>query len=154
MWFNVDYDKLIISLLPNRLRKPILVAFVKSLLKPIDIMHYEWKKWRLENIYKIVHTGQRCYLRKALNDKLDPEFRRIYTGKGDAFPRKYIYTRAENKPVFSGKMFIYQNSEYLGTGVDFNVYVPVEIINTRIDELINVIDFYKLESKRYKIKPI
>jgi hypothetical protein len=51
-------------------------------------------------------------------------------------------------------MFIYQNDEYTNTGADFTVFVPAEIVNTKIHELRALIEFYKLASKRYKIQAI
>ncbi|PWA10982.1 hypothetical protein DB891_03885 [Flavobacterium laiguense] len=154
MWYDVDYKRLGILILPTFLRKPILVSWVHVLLMPISNLHYTWKQKRLADWYKLNHTGQVCFLRKVLNDTLDVADRRIYIDEGNSFPRKYIYTRAENKPVFLGKMHIYQNSEYTNTGVDFIVFAPVDIINTRIHELNALITFYKLASKRYKIQPI
>ncbi len=154
MWFNIDYNRLGILMLPTFLRKPILVSYVQALLAPIADLHYKWKvKRELVDWYKLKHTGQVCYLRKVLNDTLDVSERRMYIEDGNAFPRKYIYTKAENKPIFLGNMFIYQNSEYTDTGVDFIVRAPQEIINTRIHELNALITFYKLASKRYKIQP-
>lgn len=154
MWYNVDFNKLAILMLPSFLRKKVMVAYIQSLLVPIASIHYQWKQKRLADWYKIEHTGQVCRLRKVLNDALDVSQRRIYIDEGNSFGRKYIYTRAENKPVFLGKMFIYQNSDYTDTGVDFIVFVPKEIINTQIHELNALITFYKLASKRYKIQPI
>jgi hypothetical protein len=154
MWYDIDYNRFGILMLPTFLRKPILVNWVQVLLTPIANLHYTWKQKRLADWYKLNHTGQVCYLRKVLNDTLDVSARRIYIGEGNSFPRKYIYTRPENKPVFLGTMHIYQNSEYVSVGTDFTVFVPLEIINTRIHELNALIIFYKLASKRYKIQPI
>jgi hypothetical protein len=154
MWYSINYNRLVILLLPTFLRKPIIAAFLQSMVLPISNLHYQWLQKRERDWYKINHTGQVCKLRKVLNDALDPTLRRIYIDDGNSFPRKYIYTRAEEKPVFLGTMFIYQNSEYTNTGADFFVYVPQEIINTKIHELNALIVFYKLASKRYKIQPI
>jgi hypothetical protein len=154
MWFNIDYNRLGILMLPTFLRKPILVSYVQALLEPIADLHYKWNVKRELDWYKLKHTGQVCYLRKVLNDQLDISDRRIYIVDGDSFPRKYIYTQPERKPVFLGKMFIYQNSEYVGTGVDFTVCVPKLLYDTKIHELHALIKFYKLASKRYKLKPI
>lgn len=154
MWYNIDFNKLALLMLPTFLRKEIIIGYIEALIAPIITVHYEWKQKRLADWYKLNHTGQVCLLRKVLNDALDVSDRRIYISDGNSFPRKYIYTRAENKPVFLGKMFIYQNSEYVGTGADFIVYVPAEIINTKAHELNALIMFYKLASKRYQIQPL
>jgi hypothetical protein len=154
MWYNIDFNKLAVLMLPSFLRKPILTAYLQSLLVPISQLHYDWLQKRQDDWYVINHTGQVRLLRNVLNDHLDVGSRRIYITDGNAFPRKYIYTRAENKPVFLGKLFIYQNSEYLNTGVDFIVFVPQEVIDTKINELHSLIKKYKLASMRYQIRPI
>lgn len=154
MWYNIDYYKLAVHLLPSFLRKERLVVLCQSCVAYIHKLHYDWKMKRLRDLYKIKHTGQVCYLRKALNDALDPQERRIYIEDGNSFNRKYIYTTAEDKPVYLGKIFIYQNSEYIGTGADFIVFAPQNIIDTKIYELKSIIDFYKLASKRYQIRII
>lgn len=154
MWYNIDFIKLAKERLANFLRKPIALVFVGLLGAEIGNIHYAWLQKRTRDWYKITHTGQVCSLRKVLNDALDPIERRIYIGEGNAFPRKYIYTRAENKPVFLGTMFIYQNSEYLNTGADFIVFAPTEIVLGQINEMNALLKFYKLASKRYQIRPI
>lgn len=154
MWFNLNYEKLVLLLTPTFKRKKATIAFFTCLITPISKLHYLWKLKRLDDWYKLNHTGQVCYLRKVLNDNLDPSLRRIYIGEGNAFRRKYIYTRSEKKPVFLGKIFIYQNAEYVSTGADFNVFVPSEIIKSSQHQLDALIVFYKLASKRYKIYPI
>jgi len=154
MWYKVNWNKLVILLLPTFLRKPVLVGYLQALVSPIATIHYNWLQKREADWYKINHTGQVCYLQKVLNDALDVADRRIYIGEGNSFPRKYIYTRAENKPQFLGKMFIYRNSEYTNTGADFIVFVPNEIIETKIHELKYLIEYYKLASKRYQIRPL
>lgn len=154
MWFNVDFDKLGKERIAAFLRKPILLAFLNAVVTQVGNLHYLWLQKRLTDWYKINHTGQICIMRKVLNDQLDPVERRIYITNGNAFPRKHIYTGAENKPVFLGTMFIYRNAEYLNTGTDFIVFAPQEILDTHINELNALIIFYKLASKRYQIRPI
>lgn len=154
MWYDVDFKKLAVLLLPTFLRKPVLVGYVQALFAPLATLHYKWKVKRDEDFYKLEHTGQRFSLRKVLNDTFDPEQRRLYTANGNAFPRNHIYTRAEKKPVFLGKMYLYQRSEFLNTGVDFIVFVPQEILDTQLYEVQAIVDFYKIEPKRYQIRPI
>lgn len=154
MWFNIDFEKLTMLLTPTFMRKKVLISYLQALIFPIYKLHYNWKLKRLDDWYKLNHNGQVCKLRKVLNDKLDSSERRIYIDEGNSFPRKYIYTRIEKKPVFLGKMFIYQNSEYFSTGVDFIVYAPESIINEKTHELNALLEFYKLASKRYQIRPL
>jgi hypothetical protein len=154
MWYKVDYDKLGVLLLPTFLRKTKMVAFVLCLIEPIKTVHYKWLQKRDFDWYRLRHNGQRCKLRKALNDNLDPSLRRIYIDDGTAFPREYIYTQAENKPKFLGTFYIKSENEYQNTGVDFIVFVPQGIINAAIYQLKYLLKYYKLAGKRYMIQPI
>lgn len=154
MWYKIDFYKLGILLLPTFLRQPALIAFLQALLVPIDSLYYNWVLFRSDNLYKIQHNGQICYLQKVLNDQLDCSLRRIYIGDGNRYKRQYLYTYGENKPYYLGKMFLYQNLDYADTGVDFIVFVPKTLLETAPYELKYLVDFYKIGGKRYKIEPI
>lgn len=154
MWYNIDFKKLALLMIPSFLRKPILTAYLQSLLVPLENLHLEWLQKRTDDWYALNHTGQVYSLRNALNDKLDEGSRRISISDGNAYPRKYIYTPIENKLKFLGKLSIYQNAEFLNTGYDFIVHAPQEVIDTKINELQALIIKYKLASKRYQIKAI
>ena len=131
-----------------------MMAYVIVLIQPIKSLHYGWLQKREFDWYRLNHNGQRCKLRKALNDNLDPTLRRIYIDEGTAFPREYIYTEAENMPQYLGTFFIKSENEYQNTGVDFIVFVPQEIIENAIYQLKYLLKYYKLAGKRYIIEPI
>ncbi|HHT9079636.1 TPA: hypothetical protein ACT5CJ_002426, partial [Flavobacterium psychrophilum] len=140
-----------IGFLPINLRQPKNIAYVLALLEPVEWLYYQWLQKRDFDWYRLKHTGQVCKLRKVLNDNLDKSLRRIYIAQGTAFPRKYIYTKAENKPKYLGTYFIKSQDEYENTGVDFIVFVPTEIKTASIDQLKYLLNYYKLAGKRYKI---
>ncbi|WP_134355673.1 hypothetical protein [Flavobacterium psychrophilum] len=143
-----------IGFLPLDLRQPKNIAYVLALLEPVEWLYYQWLQKRDFDWYRLKHTGQVCKLRKVLNDNLDKSLRRIYIAQGTAFPRKYIYTKAENKPKYLGTYFIKSQDEYENTGVDFIVFVPTEIKTASIDQLKYLLNYYKLAGKRYKIEAI
>lgn len=150
MWYQIDFYKWAVLLLITRLRKPKMIAFVKSLVAPIVNLHQAFLKKQASDEFILNHNGQVCYLRKALNDLFDNNLRRIRIGDGNQFERQYIYTRAEQKPVYLGKMYLKDRSDYADTGVDFIVYVPNELLSDEI-ELENWINKFKKGVKRYKI---
>jgi hypothetical protein len=159
MWYKIQYNKLVVLLLPTFLRKPIFVSFLRALILPLDQIYYSWYNWRIENIYKLQHTGQVCSLRGSLNDKFDQIQRRIYLGDGQQNPTAYIYTQAEAQNVFTniesepkqGTLYVYTEAETADNGLDFIVYVPFEILNVQIYALKAHIEFYKAGGKRYAI---
>jgi hypothetical protein len=154
MWYNIDYNKLAILLLPTFLRKPKMIAFALAFVSPIKSLHYQWLQKRDFDWYRLQHNGQKCKLRKVLNDQLDPEQRRIVIDEGTAFPREYIYTQSENQPKYLGVFYIKSQNEYENTGVDFIVKAPQSIIDTEIFRLKYLLNYYKLAGKRYTIEAL
>lgn len=151
MWYKVDWDKLVLLLLPSMLRKPILFSYLKALLSPVASLHYNWKLMREANLNKLSYNGQRCYLRKALNDIADNELRRIYINEVPLLDESYIYQPEENLDFYLGTMWLDLDYSEQGETVDFIVYVPAEVLQNKINEINAVLEFYVLAGKTYKI---
>lgn len=152
MWYSVDFHKLALNFQLAQLRKPIIMAWIYSFIRAVATKHQEWSQYRASNLYKLAHNGQVCYLRKALNDRFDPDQRRIYIdGTGGEALRTFIYTPPEMQPKYLGTIYLYQSLEFADTGADFLVYVPSSIVQNQPHELRGLIDFYKLGGKRYLI---
>jgi hypothetical protein len=151
MWYKVDFDKLILLLLPTFLRKPIIFGYLKALVSPIASLHYRWSRMREENLKKLSYNSQRCYLRGVLNDRYDPDERRITISNTGNKTQDYIYTQAENLPVYLGVMWLEPEFNYAGSTVDFLVNVPQEIMNTKLNEIVATLEFYVLAGKSYQI---
>ena len=65
----------------------------------------------------------------------------------------YIYKRSENTPVF-----IYRRSEIIGSN-SFVINIPIPVYNTivaadQLQQLISMINYYKLSGKSYIIQTI
>ncbi len=158
MWYSLEINTLVWLLLSDNLRKPRLLAFIWALVKPLVSLHYTWTQYREDNIYKLHHNGQVCYLEKALNDRFDGDLRRIYIGDGTLYDTVYVYTEAENQPEpilnteeEADTLWVYTEGETADTGADFIVYVPDEIMQSQNYAVRALIDYYKLGGKRYII---
>lgn len=151
--FNINFHKLVVLLLPTFLRKAKLVAYLTALITPVKIMYDDFVAARAANLYKLAHNGQVCYLRKALNDSFDPAQRRIIITDGNRYAREYIYTHAEKQPKYLGSMMLRPASDYDDAGIDFRVICPKELQGKgKPYQLMALVDFYKLASKRYVIE--
>lgn len=157
MWFNINWNVFVLDNIPTMLRKPSLAALAQIVMKPLNSLYYLWYNWRLDNIYKLEHNYQICYLRGSLNDKFDPVERRIYIGDGLLYETQYIFTEVEEQDVWletesePETIWLRTESETADTGLDFIVYVPEEIYNRQLDALHAHIKFYKAGGKRYNI---
>ena len=147
---TLNIDKLVVLLLPTFLRKPKLVAWLRTLATPLHKLLYDFQQARTADLYNLAHNSQGCYLLKALNDEFDPQQRRIRIEDGRQNERLYIYPRSANKPLFLGKVFLYQRGDYIDGGVDFIVVLPqgFEYDKYKLEALVN---FYKLAGKRWEI---
>ncbi|AUS07248.1 hypothetical protein C1A40_02865 [Tamlana carrageenivorans] len=129
-----------------------MLSWLYSVLFPLQTLHESWKQFRVDNLYKLAHTGQVCYLRAALNDAFDVSARRIYIdGTGGNAQKTYVYTVGENQPKYLKTLYLHNALEFANTGADFIVYVPSSIAQSQGYELRALIDFYKVASKRYLI---
>ena len=148
---TLNIDKLVVLLLPTFLRKPKLVAWLRTLATPLHKLLYTFQQARTADLYNLAHNSQVCCLRKALNDEFDPQQRRIRIEDGKQNERLYIYPRSANKPLYLGKVFLYQRGDYIDGGVDFIVVLPegLEYDKYKLGALVN---FYKLAGKRWTIE--
>lgn len=127
-----------------------MIAWVKSLCFPVADLYDVWNANRTENLYMLMHNSQVCYLRAALNRSFDAEKKRIRISEGNQNKYQYIYLQ-NVQPRFLGTMYLYQDSDYADTGVDFVVEVPQGLLYDEY-KMKKTINFYKLASKRYKIE--
>jgi hypothetical protein len=151
MWYKIDFDRFILLKLPRRLRTPEMFGYIRALITPISSLYYRWSRMRSDNLKKLSYNSQRCYLRGALNDKYDPDLRRITIDGTLNQDQDYIYTPAENLDVYLGVLYLEQDFNYSNSKVDFLVNVPRDIMNARLNEIVAVIEFYKLAGKQYQI---
>lgn len=155
MWFNVEFQKIVLWFLPFKLRKEKNVALLSAMVAVLQQIHGNWLNRRERNLYLLAHNGQTCYFRKALNDAFDNELRRIQIVNGNVFEEVYIFTAPENQPKYlTNKLTIYGSQDYASSAVDFIVRVPAEIVNNSLIELRAEIDYYRQAGKRFKVEII
>ncbi|WP_285470311.1 hypothetical protein [Weeksella virosa] len=149
MWYNVNFNRLVILLLPTFWRKPRMTAFLQIAITPLIKIHDQFKRDRLADHYKIDHSWQKCYLQKVLNDQFDVSERRIRIVEGDLYDRKYIYTHGENKPLYLGVVYIRPSTDYADRGFDFTV--DMGGVSADVYDIEALVRFYKLEGTRFNI---
>ena len=148
--FELNLRRLVILLLPTFLRKARLVAWLQILIAPLEQLQYSFNQKRNSDLVTLTHNGQKCYLRKILNDTFDQGLRRIRIEDMTHFNAVYIYTEAENQPVYLEEKYLYTSGEMQVNGMNFSVYIPNEL-RAREVEIKALIEAYKIASKRYII---
>lgn len=161
--YNIDFNKLVSDLQLPMLRKPLVLAFAKSLVAPVVTLHESFIKFRKDSLYKVKHNSQVVYLRAALNDSFDPVLRRIQIANAVIEQPIWIYEPLDDKPVFvfesfdNAPVYLRESFEFFGGGNDFIVHVPMSLkpeaaeLQAYLIKMSAQVDYYKLYSKNYSI---
>lgn len=179
--FEIDFDRLMLLLLPTALRKPRLFALLQVMVVSLRALYNTFIANRDRNIAIVNVTPQVCYLRGVLNDTFDPDTdseqrRRITIGDGTTSDWVILYNNTlfnnigGKQPVWLSKATSTSTSEMgaityslgsaklfakqdsiLSEGFDFVVTVPDGILYD-MARLRAIVDFYKLAGKRYDVQ--
>lgn len=154
--YNLNFIRLISWLLPDV--QPNMLAYVNALITPVKVLYADFMAARQQDLYRMNHNSQVCYLRAALNDGFDPVERRITISNGYRYTRRYWYTKAEERPIYmyttdeEMPFYMHQRNDYADNSVDFIVNVPKALEGVVSEITLNArTDFYKLATKRHKI---
>lgn len=156
--YDIDFEKLVIHLLPVELRKSRMIAWLRSLVKPIANIHRQFVNYRRDAIYKIEQTPQVFSMENVLNDAFDVQLRRIRIGDGAYRDGVYFYNPNENKPVpfydpaEDSPVHFFDGAELFSLDTDFVVSVPFELNEAQEIRMRSLIDFYRLPDKTYNIQ--
>lgn len=158
-WFEIDYKRLVLLLLPTFLRRPRLYAFLTAMTFGVEELHRQFSRQREANLLRCRRNGQVCYLRALLNDELDPVQRRI-TLEDASQPGNWLMIYDENASYQTlirsepgtAVHILYDEAAILENTSFFTVTVPwnaqMEDSTNRLRSLLNE---YKLLSKTYII---
>jgi len=153
-----------VKLIPVKLRGTRLVAWVQSLLRPVQTIADDLASFVADTNYLLTWNGQVIYLEHRLNDEFDPSSRSIYIDdptQAGIVP-VFIYNQAEQQPptflynISEGQpsTFIYNVSEY-SSNTDFIVFIPASLNNALTKaRMKRVINTYKQAGRRYQFQTI
>jgi hypothetical protein len=154
--YRLDVPLLGWLLLPPVLRRPRLMAWITALLSPVGHLYQRFLSYRLDTLRELSYNGQTALLEKALNDKLDPNLRRIVIRnssvyldplyinfKREAQPPVYATSKKEGRPLYP-----HRASEFAGQ-VGFTVYAPG--LNAKDYQLNILIQRFKIALVSYRI---
>ncbi len=160
--YNINFQKLALLLLPTFLRRSILGELAKLLVYQLAGTQGAkdmFDSFRGECNFRLIHNGQRCYLRGCLNEIFDSIERRIRIEEAEDKRSSLIFER--NDPdnrvaIIPANDYFMLNARGFVGGLDFTVLVPQEILDKegeqeRIKATVNT---YKLASKQFIIKPL
>lgn len=157
-FWEIDYDLLPVRLLPVRLRKEKMIAWLKALNAPVKELYQKFIDFRRVTLYELSHTGQVCYLEDALNDVFDPVSRGIQITDGPVEEPMWLALDDELQPLALAldmedePLWFPVDAETWVLGFDFLVLVPGVVIGApgydelRLRALVNK---YRIAGKPY-----
>lgn len=158
MILNWQIRNWIKQMLPPMVRGENTIAWLYSLLKPIETLYGYLVTFRLTILNKMSYNGQTIILRTLLNELYDSTLKRIFIiTENDLLPDNYIYTAPENtQPLYiftkteNTPTYIYTALEYIN-GFEFLVKVPTGILTAAQEiRLKATVNYYRIAGKRPK----
>ncbi len=170
MIFNVNFDKWIALMLPTFLRRRRLFAFCRALCAPLYLgeggLYNRFLQKRGDQIYRLSHNGQVCYLRAALNDAFgltkgfEIDDADDYEGewafaKDPTMPQQLLAVdESKNPPLAPGAPPPEHPTPLLADEARLNmphnafiVRVPNNIYSTQLDKVKAIVEQYRIPSK-------
>lgn len=160
---RIDYRKLVILLLPTFLRQPVLMAWIRAMVYPLQQLHDRHQAARTQRLYELRHTSQICFIKDALNNEFG------ITDYADGFEIEDINAKGnwiwvydenverfydEQHMLFEEPTWIHDTSSILPPTSAFTVLVPkhIEIDETNDARIRSVVNKYRLASRTFEIK--
>jgi hypothetical protein len=155
--FGINFDSVVVWLIPKVLRTGFNVAWLKALVAPVVTLYNELLSYREDVLYKLSHNGQVCYLEGALNDAFDIVLRRIYISDAGGAVVTLINRDTDDNLTFINRdsdgdaLLIHNDSAYFGGSYDFIVNIPYQFTEAEMYRLKALVDYYKLAGKRFDV---
>jgi len=154
--FDINWANIINWLMHPALRTEFNVNFINALLWPFQELYNLFTNFRNDNIYRLNHSSQVCYIRAVLNDAFDITERRITVVNAGGLTVNLLYPDLDLKEILlqpdpDDTLLIYQDSAYNGGEYDFIVNVPFSVSEAQLYQMESLLNKYKLASKRYDI---
>ena len=154
--FGINFNTVVVWLMPKVFRTVFNTNWLKALVKPIITLYNKFIGKRSDNLYKLEHNGQVCYLEAALNDAFDIALRRIYISDAGGDVVKLIHRDTDETILIvgddtQGAFIVHNDSAYFGGSYDFIVNIPYQFSEADMYRLRALVDYYKLAGKRYDV---
>ncbi len=157
---DINYTRLLRWLLPVRLRKERLMAWIKVITYPVwAVLYPKFKSWEQKSWYDLKYqTGTVAHLERVMNDRFDAALKRIYIDEGIYTQPIYIHTIAETEPVFiyremeASPEYLHLSAENEYAVADFTVHIPYLLLAEHEEIAFRaVLNRFKRDGKTYKI---
>lgn len=155
-YYNINYSRIALLLLPPILRQDLMVALVTALVRPLTVIHSNFETY-IKQVDTSVNS-QVCYLEYLLNNTYDYYERRIIIRDAPInYDDFFLFDEQSGKAVMvsdNDNPAWWVDAGKLGaTNADFEVVFPRGYVFSESEEkaLRQLINNNKLASKKYNI---
>lgn len=148
--YNIDFAKLINLLLGTQLRKPIRIAWLKAVTKPLADIHSSFISFTAAIVNEIKWNGQTIILEQLLIEKFGAG---IVITNNDSDIDGFFIGEGDDVSSFVGEgndVDNYIDIDYSIATYDFTVSVPAAI-TFNMAEMLGYINKYKMFGATYNI---
>ena len=163
MWYDVDFNRWVVQLLPPILRSRVLVALLRIIIIPLAYVHRLFTEYRKKVADRLDITASVQDIERALNRRFFLRNRQIYIESESDDRHPCLYFQAEGKPptFLNPRMTLWMDGE-VPSKPNFTIFVPnflVSSLNSEEDrhkgrhlaEIIRIVELYKPAGRRYHI---
>lgn len=162
---RIDYRKFVALLLPTFLRKPVMLSVIRTLAEPLVTLSDKRVLRRNDTLYGLMHTGQTCYLKDALNKYFGFDYSNGFTIADINSEGEFIFTYDETEHLSERQWLLDDAPEFTMlhdediiniTTKSFIVYVPASVWNStdKMSIVRRLVERYRLVSRlpEYRLK--
>lgn len=159
MIYDIDYNRLVIMLTPQKLRRGLLLNYLYVAVGMVRRLSEAFGTLRERTDYRMKHNGQVCYLEALLNDEFDATNRLIRVVDAPEMLATIIYKRSAGEhPWILRRRSTSQYKKIVERAYTGDETAKFQVVLRpamygMIDEqrLSALVGMYKLASMRYKI---
>lgn len=155
-YYNINYSRIALLLLPPILRQDLMVALVAALVRPLTVIHSNFEAY-IKQVDTSVNS-QVCYLEYLLNNTYDYYERRIIIRDAPInYDDFFLFDEQSGKAVMVSDndtpAWLVDAGKLGATNADFEVVFPHGYVFSESEEkaLMQLINNNKLASKKYNI---
>lgn len=161
---EINYRKLTAMLLPTFLRRPLLLALLNVVARPLQQLHDRHQQARENRLYDLAHTGQVCHIKDALNHQFGvgnyaatPDYAAGFLIEDISAIGDWLLTYDEAPAFDMDHLVLYDTDPTIAYDEEvilvqtktFIVYVPADVDYLRYQyEIQNIIDRFRPAGRR------
>lgn len=157
MWYKFDPERFAEDMLPPILRRPLLLALLRAILKPLTSLMARFTALREQSRKRLAVTGQTISLVETLRERYrlpegviyitEPSERQLYIFQaGEGRTNTYIHSTREQRDPTTIRF-----AEEGSREPDFTLHLP-DFLASEEAEIRRFLDLYKPAGKRYAIE--